>query len=89
MSWNCFYCSKSGTNENNNCDLCKDGYHFIYTQLGQYIREGTQPNNTYLDRCNDMYKKCYDTCATCVTMGTSEYNNCKKCAVDSNGNYFK
>jgi hypothetical protein len=35
-----------------------------------------------------MYKKCYDTCATCVTMGTSEYNNCKKCAVDSNGNYL-
>jgi hypothetical protein len=85
---NCFYCSKSGTDESNNCDLCKDGYHFIYTQLGQCIREGTQPNNTYLDRCNDMYKKCYDTCATCVTMGTSEYNNCKKCAVDSNGNYL-
>ncbi len=84
----CYYCSKPGDDNNNNCDLCKDGYHFIYNHVGQCIREGTQPNNTYLDRCNDMYKKCYDTCATCVTMGTSEYNNCKKCAVDSNGNYL-
>ena len=85
---NCFYCNKAGTDENNNCETCIDGYHFIYNHTGQCIKEGTQPDDTYLDNCTDTYRKCHERCSKCVTAGSSVYHNCKECAKYENGTYI-
>ena len=86
---NCYYCSKAGTDSSNNCDLCIDGYHFIYNQTGQCIKEGEQPTDTYLDNSTDTYRKCYETCATCFYAGSETYNYCLDCKKDSNGKYLR
>ena len=85
---NCLYCNKAGTDEINNCETCIDGYHFIYNHTGQCIKEGTQPDDTYLDNCTDTYRKCHERCSKCVTAGSSIYHNCKECAKYENGTYI-
>ena len=37
------------------------------------------PNNYYLDKKNSIYKKCYETCDTCITEGNKTNHNCINC----------
>ena len=43
------------------------------------VNEDTKPANTYFDAENQVYRFCYETCATCETGGNIEINNCKTC----------
>ena len=77
---NCYYCSKAGTDDSNNCNKCNTYYHFIYNKTGQCISENDKCTNCYLDESDDTYKLCYKTCGTCSAAGTDENPNCLKCA---------
>lgn len=70
------------------CTLCR--YDTNY-----YPKDGTTPpyecykenikspgTNYYLDTTNQVFKKCYEFCATCNVGGTSKNNNCLSCITD-------
>ena len=88
----CSKCSKGGDDNKNNYDDCiKDIndnyiYHFIYNETGKCISESEKPSNTYFDEANNIFKKCYDRCSTCVKGGDKSTNNCKECLKDVNNN---
>ena len=80
----CATCNGAGDDDHTNCIECaKSGssylYHFIYTVDGQCISESEKPNNTYLDEDDNTYKKCYDTCGSCETLGDSTDHKCTSC----------
>ena len=81
----CKKCTKGGDSTSHNCAKCADGYYFIYNKVGYCIKQGEQPNNTYLD--DDTYRECYSTCGTCEKAGSQTSNNCKTCYVYINGTY--
>jgi len=78
----CKICSAGKNDTSHNCDVCKDGYHFIGTSKNC---TNVQPNHTYLDSSDNSYKECYETCETCEKAGTETDHNCKKCI---NGYHF-
>ena len=86
----CGSCKEAGTKDKHNCLTCKKEngkylYHFIYNKPTNCIPESEKPDDTYLNDCDNTYKKCHDACATCNGAGSDSYTNCKKCA---NGYYF-
>ena len=90
----CSSCDKGGNEKNNNCNDCIKNnnntyiYHFLYNETGKCINESEKPEDTYLDKENNIYKKCYESCSSCNNGGNESNNNCKDCLKDNNNNYI-
>lgn len=85
----CFYtcsmCQKTGVNSNHNCDLCIEGYYPLDERRTNCYNEMTKPSNYYLDTTEEIYKKCYETCNSCLNGYINGNHNCLTC----NANYYK
>ena len=84
---NCETCKKIGTNITDQyCDSCIENYYFI---------EGTQncfdknnpPDGYYFDENKKQFKKCYEDCKTCKSLGTEDDMQCTSCNNDE-GYFF-
>ena len=80
--------------DNITCIICNNGYYFTEeSKIGDHLNDkcySSIPNhNYYLNSTanilyngqivNFVYKKCYDTCYSCLGDGDSTYNKCLKC----------
>lgn len=59
----CKKCSAGGTDSSHNCDERKDGHHFNRTTKNCI---NTQPDRTYLDNSDKIYKDYYSKCQSCI-----------------------
>ena len=67
---------------NNLCTKCNTDYYpkeNDHLNLGEYINCYKEPKGYYLDKNDLLFKKCYNTCETCVIKGDNEQHNCLKC----------
>ena len=80
--------------DNITCITCNNGYYFTEeSKIGDYLNDkcysSIPQHNYYLNTTsnilhngqivNFVYKKCYDTCYSCLGDGDSTYNKCLKC----------
>jgi hypothetical protein len=72
---NCKTCSGAGTDTNNQCTKCKDGY---YTKIDDPTNCFTGDIPLYYND-STYYQRCYKTCQTCKVKGTDTENNCLSC----------
>ena len=82
----CKRCSTGGTDENHNCDECKDNYYYeestnncfdmSYTNQGFYFDNFT--NNLDLNEL-PVFKRCYSSCQTCTNQLIENDMNCITC----------
>ena len=86
----CKYCDNP-----NSCKSCVDGYYFKYESNikndttcftgifnGYYLSTNENIPNSYKnfkEIIDTVYKKCYETCETCLGIGYPSDNNCDKC----------
>jgi len=83
------------------CNKCKDGYYFkeekvLNNKLTDICYNST-PEFYYLNSTSNInvngiiyqfsYKKCYDTCSTCLGDGNEKNNNCIECRNGLTNNY--
>ena len=85
----CATCSSKSSENNNNCIICADSYHFIYNEIDKRncIPETQKPTNTFLDNSTNTYKLCFGRCNRCSQIGDTDNNNCDECEKNDNGNY--
>ncbi len=83
----CYSCFDKGNDNEHNCKICNDPYHFIYNEKGKCITENEKPTNTYLDKESNTYQLCYQRCSSCKEKGDNINNNCEDCLKDENNNY--
>ena len=63
---------------NNICyNDCPSGTHRLFLNRNICIVE--VPENYYLDNNDNIYKRCYNLCKTCIQSGDETINNCDKC----------
>ena len=79
---NCATCSREGTDENNHCDRCFDGYTKENDESGNCYDSSESFEGYYFDGDNGIFKQCYSTCKTCNAGGTEEEHNCNECKED-------
>ena len=84
----CFSCFGEGNENEHNCKICNNPYHFIYYKKGKCITEEEKPKNTYLNKKTNTYELCYQKCSICEEKGDNINNNCKECLKDENNNYI-
>ena len=78
---NCLACSNSDSNKK----LCTNCNNFFHKKEDDNYKDGNyfycykEPNGYYLDSINSLYKKCYDTCNTCLKNGNDKVHNCLTC----------
>lgn len=80
----CFSCENETSTS---CYKCAVGYYPFEGETPPFSchNEKTKQKNWYLDKINQMYKKCYQTCSECDKGGDINNNNCINC---NNGYYF-
>ena len=77
----------------NYCNESKSKYeykHFCYNKCpsnthkieNEFLCLDYTPEGYYLDKTHSIYKKCFDTCKTCLKGGNKENNNCLECKSD-------
>lgn len=77
----CASCKKGGKSERHNCEECLNGYVFNETSPYNCVPKNTTPENYYLDTTEPKtFRKCYETCGSCVKGGDNSNNNCQSCA---------
>ena len=81
----CALCSSGGDSLHNNCDKCKNDFHWISDKEKNCVYQDNKPENYYLDDKDDTYKQCHKFCKKCSIGGTDEKNNCDECI---NSYYF-
>ena len=90
---NCFSCSRESLNKNNSCVICnkEKGYFPKFEEIknnndnsDSFIKCYKSPERYYLDKENEYYKLCYDSCQECVIGGNDTYHNCIKCKINYN-----
>ena len=67
---------------NNLCTMCNTDYYPKENDplnLGEYINCYKEPKGYYLDKNDLLFKKCDNTCETCVIKGDNIKHNCLKC----------
>ena len=84
----CATCKAKSTENQHNCIICADSYHFLVNENGKCLNEAEKPINTYLDLSDNTYKYCYERCRKCSLKGSITNNNCDECAKDGNNNYI-
>jgi hypothetical protein len=78
----CLTCMAVGTVTNHNCKTCIAG---DYQKVDNMTSCFVSPVNGYYLDTNNIFQKCYSTCATCTnTAGTATNHQCKLCLA----NYF-
>jgi hypothetical protein len=82
----CKTCSGLGSDTQHNCLSCKDGYSNTEDHIANCYSSSTGLNGYFYDDSAHMFRKCYFTCDTCTSFGTSTNNQCKTC---TKGYYFK
>jgi len=86
----CQYCSTNGSDLNNNCDTCKQGYYLIEGFPNTCKAPNTANNNYFDSNTNNAYfldlsagqfifRKCYETCASCDYTISTLSHNCLSC----------
>ena len=82
----CETCDNIGTDNSHNCKVCKNNYYFLDDSSSKMCYQETEtPKNYYLDKTvstNYIFKKCYESCNTCNTVGTPISHNCLSCYTD-------
>ena len=82
----CLSCNQSGNDSSTNCLRCTEDFHFDPNIDNNCIKEDELPNiNYYLDRNDNKYKICHESCLNCS--GPNE-NECFLCN-NTKGYYFK
>lgn len=74
----CDTCSKDYLVDAHNCDLCLPNFYKIEGDLNNNCYD-TRPDGYYFDSSSNLFKKCYDTCSSCLTRGTADNNQCITC----------
>ena len=85
-------CVENCTNKYQYINICSNQcFPGTYPKENEYLCLDKKPEGYYLDRINNFYKKCYDTCKNCDEGGDEINNNCTECKInykDSNGNLY-
>ena len=83
----CASCKRIGSGiMDQECDECIDKFYFIENTKNCFS-PNYPPNGYYFDENEEKFKKCYENCKTCKTIGTSEYDmKCTSC--DNDKGYF-
>ena len=88
---------KKATQESLEYNLCiecnnEKNYFSVINPNSEYFHgfvecynDNTKPTNFYLDRNDNKYKPCFETCSTCEIGGDEYIHNCLTCAI----NYIK
>ena len=86
----CYSCDAKSIEEENNCTICEEKYHYIYTEISKRncIHETKKPLNTYLDNDTNTYELCYERCNSCSQKSDIVNNNCDECLTDANNNFL-
>ena len=84
----CGTCSEFGDRNDHKCITCAPGYHFIYDEPGKCVSEEKKCERCYLDKEDNTYKKCYNTCFSCSRGGTFENHNCDICDKSLNNSFI-
>ena len=77
----CLTCPPVALNKNL-CTECNTGYYQKEndsSNIGKYINCYKEPKGYYLDRNDNLYKKCYYKCGTCKIEGNNITHNCLEC----------
>jgi hypothetical protein len=74
----CKFCNTAGDLLNHQCSACIDGYYPKFDNPTNCFQG--QINYNYLD--GNIYKSCYTTCLTCLTLGTPDNHQCTSCATN-------
>ena len=79
---NCASCSKGATTDKENCDTCVGGKYKIEDDDTGKCTD-TRPDGYYFDSTLNKYMKCYTTCSSCSSLGTSSNNLCTSCKANN------
>jgi hypothetical protein len=71
----CQTCTGGGTEENNQCSKCLDGYFPLFNNVFNCMTG--KVDQYFLDGA--IYRSCYPTCQECTTSGTDADNKCDIC----------
>jgi hypothetical protein len=75
----CASCTTTGTSTDNLCDTCKTDYYPLEDKLTNCNLGTNALDNYYLDGTVNQFKRCYTSCATCQSKGTSTQHKCQSC----------
>ena len=62
-----------------NCYTKCPGETYILEDKNDYLCYNKTPDGYYLDKENNIFKKCYESCFKCDTGGNETIHNCKEC----------
>ena len=83
----CFTCPKIALIKEL-CTKCNNNYYPMENDplnLGEYFNcYNETPKGYYLDKFDELYKRCYYTCETCEIKGDNKFHNCLKCKSEFN-----
>jgi hypothetical protein len=77
----CAKCTAPADATNHNCSICATEYYSIVNDLTHCYK----PDNIIVKNyvvINNVYQKCFDSCATCFNTGSPTAMNCDICAID-------
>ena len=77
----CYTCPKVSLSKGL-CTKCNDNFYSMEndpSNLGKYINCYSSIERYYLDKGDQLFKKCYDTCESCEINGSPINHNCIKC----------
>ena len=85
----CKTCNSAGDSTNHKCTGCNNSTYFKQEgdSYNNCYNSSTKKTNYFIDTTNKIIKKCYDSCATCSSLGTSSAHKCNSC--DNSQYYFK
>ena len=77
----CSKCYDLDSDDNNHqCKECKLGYYPCEDNYNCKTKEEMIGSNYYFDEDEQIFKRCYLSCATCNSKSLESKNNCIKCA---------
>ena len=83
----CSKCRKIGTEiMSQECDSCISNFYFLENSKNCFS-PNYPPSGYFFDETKKIFKKCYENCKTCNTLGTSE-NDMKCTSCDNDKGYF-
>lgn len=73
----CLSCNSTGTDSNSKCIKCQNDYHFDPIKPYHCVKFSELDSASfYVDRINDKFKKCHESCLTCIGPNN---NDCLSC----------
>jgi hypothetical protein len=83
---NCSKCTRIGDTTNHCCTVCADNYYpLIDNNSNCYLSTAVIDHYVY-NSVNRIFQRCYSSCLTCKTLGTSTDNQCSQC--DKSGGFY-